>query len=169
MRPRRSSIVAGAVVVALLVAAAAVVVVPTGDSDPAAPAGTEAVGLSLAEPPPYLGVSCPDPNEIACGRVGLAVALGDPVVRLEGTVGGVPIRLHDMRAQGARVSAGLHWRGFTQRRGFISRRLGVRPDRAGGRWFGNDAPKVPVRLTGYSADGRTLSVEFRVRLSAGYG
>ena len=58
----------------------------------AALAASTVLGLSQ---PPYLGIACGGPNMTTCGRVGIAVWLRRPALRIDATVGGVSVRLHD--------------------------------------------------------------------------
>jgi hypothetical protein len=165
--PRRipaPRVVASSVAV-LLVGAAALALIAAPDRRTPPDTGSAAVQL---ERTPYLGVACPKPNRIECGRVGLYVWLERPLARLEAVIAGRQIQLTD-RGHGPSRAKGVDFEGFLQRRSFISRVLGVRPDTASGKWIGSDAPRVKVRLIGYTADGRSTTKTVRLRLAAGYG
>jgi hypothetical protein len=43
---------------------------------------------------PYTGVACPQPNAIACGRVGLAIWLKRPAISVNATIAGQALELN---------------------------------------------------------------------------
>ena len=153
------------IVVAVVALATAVLLVALPDKAGPPPAGDgAAVGKLALEQHPYLGVSCPEPNVIDCGRVGFTVWLREPAARVDATLAGEPLRLHAKPEGGGRV-----FEGFLQKKGFVAG-LGVRPDRPDGTWEGrNGMPAVPVRLTAVSEDGKRSAIELRTRLKPGYG
>ena len=136
---------------------------------------------------PYMGVSCPVANSIACDRVGLAVWLKRPAVSVTATIAGAHLALSDhgdTRYQGDQPRTAFD--GFLQPANIVSRfhvrpvkgnlvytthghvRVAVRPRM----WFGDagDYPApVPVRLTIHEPGGRTVVTRADVGLATGWG
>ena len=135
--------------------------------------------------PPYMGVSCPVANSIACDRVGLAVWLKRPAVSVTASIAGARLTLDgsDMQSSVPRAPRRA-FDGYVQPAGIVSR-LHVRPV-AGDvvyskhghvhvalrhqMWYGegNTAP-APVQLTIQEVDGRSVITHVDVSLSAGWG
>jgi hypothetical protein len=121
---------------------------------------------------PYMGVHCPRANSIACDRVGLAIWLRRPAVRVRGTIAGQPVVLdwfgdeHRVGPQPARRDLD----GYLQPAHIVAR-LGVHPD-PHGRWYGSQTGTWPaplVRLTITFADGHRVATQMHVALSTGWG
>lgn len=120
---------------------------------------------------PYMGVHCAQANSVVCDRVGLAVWLRHPAVRVRATIAGQPLAL-DWYGDQHRVGplpARTLLDGYLQP-AHITTLLGVRPD-PGGWWAGNAAnsPAPIVRLWITYADGQPLTTRLRVPLSPGWG
>jgi hypothetical protein len=122
---------------------------------------------------PYLGVACPGaPNSIKCDRVGLAVWLKRPAIRVGATVTGrqvtmrIPRTFRPSRYLGRR---GEYWEGFLQPAGLISGPLRVRPDRGRYIWFGRHPVHAKVRIAAFYRDGSSSSTVVRVSLRPGWG
>ncbi|MEX2195447.1 MAG: hypothetical protein WD844_09190 [Thermoleophilaceae bacterium] len=109
---------------------------------------------------PYMGVSCPAPNTIACDRVGLSVWLREPARRVDATIAGRPLALDDPQWSGPLESGGRRiFAGFLQPAGLIDGPLRV--DRP---------PVIPdVRLRIRRHDGSVDTIETRVGLAPGWG
>ena len=119
---------------------------------PAALTASAALGLFQ---PPYLGVACHGSNTTTCGRIGIAVWLRGPARRVDASLAGVTVRLHDDGL------AGQYWTGYaTLPPGW----LGLPP-----RWYGTKPTKwLLLRLTIRRADG-TARGAVRSFLHAGFG
>ncbi len=134
--------------------------------------------------PPYLGVSCPVANSIACDRVGLAVWLKRPAVSVTATIDGahLPLNRYGVGAANAPIPR-RQFSGFLQPAGIASR-LHVRPvdghvnttgqghaqvSVAPQMWLGQSAPAPNVQLTIHTTSGQTLTTHLRVGLYAGWG
>lgn len=120
-----------------------------------------APGELFAEPP-YMGVSCPEPNSIACDRVGLAIWLREPAEAVTAEIEGRPLSLAEAGAGGP-----THFQGFLQPAGLRDGPLRVRTE-GGARYTGRTPVEARVRVRVQRAD-RTESTELKVRLSAGWG
>ncbi|HWH11596.1 MAG TPA: hypothetical protein VG165_10760 [Solirubrobacteraceae bacterium] len=120
---------------------------------------------------PYMGVSCPVANSIACDRVGLAVLLRRPAYSVTATIAGRPLDL-DYRTwapghapRGPRTA----FSGFLRPAGIVSN-LHVSPDNGRDGWFGTRFPEPPlVRLRVRYAGGNTITTQLRVNLATGWG
>jgi hypothetical protein len=133
-----------------------------------------AASLRLAQQP-YAGVRCPGPNSIACDRVGLAVWLVKPAVRLTATVAGKPIRMaiparvrhepggyycaHSCYFEGALRPAGLLQPGPLQ----------IHPDAGKYFWAGRHPRALRIRLVAFYRNGTAASTTVRVLLHPGWG
>jgi hypothetical protein len=105
--------------------------------------------------PPYLGIACPGPNTTTCGRVGIAVWLRGPARRVDATIAGVTVRLHDDGL------AGQYWTGYAT---LPLGRLGLPPH-----WYGSKPTKwLLLRLAIRRANG-TARGAVRAFLHAGFG
>ena len=114
---------------------------------------------------PYMGVSCAAPNSIGCDRVGLAVWLTRPAVRVTATVRG---RTFALRSPGKFVTGrGTGWEGYLQPAG-----LGKPPFEVvtrDGRWEGDPPVTVAVELRAEFADGSSGTRTTRLLLHPGWG
>jgi hypothetical protein len=105
--------------------------------------------------PPYLGIACPGPNTTTCGRVGIAVWLHGPARRVDASLAGVTVRLHDDGLAGQ------------YRTGYAT--LPPGPLGLPLRWYGTKPPKwLLLRGTIRRADGTTGGA-VRSFLHAGLG
>jgi hypothetical protein len=112
---------------------------------------------------PQVGVACPTASSIACDRVGLAVWLERPAVRVVATIEGQRVRLHPPRAQGGR------WEGFLQPAGLIDGPLRVIPDRDRSFWQGTHPRDAHLTTVITRAAGRIDRASLAVPLRAGWG
>ena len=141
----------------------------------AAPQGAAAGGSLRLAQQPYAGVRCPGPNSIACDRIGLAVWLVRPAIRLTATVAGKPIRMaipsrfrkgrgsyycaHNCYFEGALHPAGL----------LTSGPLHIRPDAGKYYWEGRHPRPLRVRLVAFYRDGSRAATTVRIWLRPGWG
>jgi hypothetical protein len=121
---------------------------------------------------PYMGVRCPIANSITCDRIGLAIWLRHPAVHVTASIAGQPLVLDwfgDERRVGP-LPARTELDGYLQP-AHITTVLGVRPD-SSGMWYGDTRATWPsplVRLWITFADGKRVTTQLRVNLSAGWG
>jgi hypothetical protein len=121
---------------------------------------------------PYMGVRCPIANSITCDRVGLAIWLRHPAVHVTAAIAGQPLVLDwfgDERRVGP-LPARTELDGYLQP-AHITTLLGVQAD-SPGMWYGNTRARWPsplVRLWITFADGKRVTTQLRVNLSAGWG
>lgn len=190
-RRRRYRQFALAVLAAVVIAALVWVTIPHGHGAPAGsssprPPRPDVIAASrVLSKSPYLGVSCPIANSIACDRVGLAVWLKRPALSVTATIAGAPLALN--RYGDAPVNAPVPRRqftGFLRPAGIVSR-LHIRPVDGNeiftkhGRtrvlvghqmWFGEGNARSPlIRLTIRYASGQTIITQRRVGLATGWG
>lgn len=119
---------------------------------------------------PYMGVSCPSSNSIACDRVGLAVWLRRPAI-VTATIAGAPLKLntphwsyvtHDN-------SGPLYvYAGFLQPAG-LTTRLHVTPESKTQTWLGTNAPSPSVWFRIDYGHGDIVITHENVFLEAGWG
>jgi hypothetical protein len=127
---------------------------------------------------PYLGVACPQPNAIACDRVGLAVSLKRPAISVDATIAGQALKLDWFGEQPrfASTKPRTAFAGYLQPAG-LTTRLHVRPTeaarwdplcdcRVGAVWNGRDAPQPIVELEIHYPDGTRVLTLLRVGLVA---
>lgn len=176
--------VASAIAVAIVAGLASIGSRSSGSS---IPDGVEAVAPSaVLSGGPYVGVSCPVANSIACDRVGLAVTLKHPAESVTATIAGARLTMNyrgDLRYRGA--APRTEFDGFLQPAGIVSR-FHVKPVegsvvyRSHGHlhiavrhqmWFGDvrDYPApVSLRLAIHEPDGRTLITHTTIELATGW-
>jgi hypothetical protein len=118
--------------------------------------------------PPYLGVVCPGSNSIACDRVGLAVWLVKPAVRVTASVTGLPRIPSDFRPTPSLGPRGGYREGFLQPAGLKEGPLRVRPDAEGLTWFGRHPVETSLRITAHYRDG-SETIVVRTQLRPGWG
>jgi hypothetical protein len=115
---------------------------------------------------PYMGVSCPAPNDVRCDRVGLAVWLERRAERVTAWIAG---RRVELRSPGDFVTGrGTGWEGYLQPAGMTSdgpMRVTGDPEH----WEGDPPVTVPVRLEARYPDGATASRTLRLLLHPGWG
>lgn len=121
---------------------------------------------------PYMGVRCPAANSISCDRVGLAVWLRNPAVRVTATIAGQPLVLEwfgDRRRVGP-LPPRSELDGYLMP-AHITTRLGVRPNSLG-LWFGDATAPWPSPLVKFwltYRNGQHITTELHVALSTGWG
>jgi hypothetical protein len=130
---------------------------------------------------PYMGVACPQPNAISCGRLGLAVWLKRPAISVDATIAGQPLSLdwfgEERRFASSRPRTAFD--GYLQPAG-LTTRLHVRPTegasmdpvcgcRVGPVWYGGDAPRPVVQLRILYPDHTRVLTRLDVHLSDGWG
>ena len=161
--------------------AVAAVAVGCGDQDDDGQAGTGSVAGPAEESvevpaqevlrrDPYVGVSCPEPNTYACDRVGLAVWLEEPAVRVDAAIAGRELELDDPEWSGA-AERGQRtmFAGFLQPAGLVDGPIALTDDDGPGRWIGREPVVAPVELEVTDPDGGTTTTRVDVTLSAGWG
>ncbi len=115
---------------------------------------------------PYVGVSCPQPNSIACDRVGLAVWMRAPAAGVTAEIDGRPLRLH---AGGLGGQGPTYWEGYLQPAGPLAGPLKIGPD-DGGTWWAGQAPKNARVLLRISRPGGAIdTTRLSVNVSPGWG
>jgi len=162
----------------ILAAVALVVVVAGcgGDGEEATSTAEAPVRVranDLLKRSPYMGVSCPTANAVACDRVGLHIALLEPATRVTAEIAGRPLALDDPEWSGRlRGGEGRAFAGFLQPAGL--REPGplqvVSPDPGKDHWIGRGPVHAPVTLRVERKDGsqETTRLE-RVWLAPGWG
>jgi hypothetical protein len=128
-----------------------------------------------------MGVACPQPNAIACDRVGLAVWLKRPAISVNASIAGQPLEL-DWFGEEHRAPSNkprTEFAGYLQPAG-LTTRLHVKPTkgpsvdpvcgcRVGPVWLGADSPSPIVRLQIEYANHTRVLTQLRVGLAAGWG
>jgi hypothetical protein len=130
---------------------------------------------------PYMGVACPQPNAIACDRVGLAVWLKRPAISVNATMGGQPLKRDWFGEQPhfATNKPRTAFDGYLQPAGLITR-LHVKPTegpsidpvcgcRVGPIWYGANAPEPIVHLQIEYPNHTRVATQLHVGLAAGWG
>ena len=166
---RRRLLVAGALVAAVAVAAALSVALGDRQPAPVAPAAPAPAALALPKDP-GMGVACPEPNSVACDRVGIAVWLDSEPQRLVASVGGRSVTLRDahIRCGDDRACPRLY-QGELQPAGLLDGALKVTPDEGRHRWFGRHPVTGTLTVTATYRDGSRAAATRRVPLSPGWG
>ena len=173
-RRRHQTIAAAALASAVTVGIAA----GLASAGPGSPSGKPSSAPAIALAPstvlsqaPYMGVSCPVANSIACDRVGLAVWLTHPALSVTAVIVGARLVLDyrgEFRYRGEKPRTIFD--GFLQPASIVSR-FHVHP--VGHQmWFG-DARDYPapfsMRLTIHEPGGCTVITHTDVELSTGWG
>jgi hypothetical protein len=154
---------------ALVVAAAAAGIAAPPAAAPATPAPTVPPRTLLARAP-SLGVSCGEPNSIACDRVGVAVWLRRPARAVTATVGGRRVALDDRAWSGpARHGLRRMFVGFLHPAGLRDGPLAVVADGGRDRWTGRHSVRATVVLWVRDARGRIARTRVCVDLRPGWG
>jgi hypothetical protein len=158
----------------LVSALAAAFVAGCGDEDAQQSGGGDREARTAAEEllsrESYMGMSCRIANSFACDRVGLAVWLREPAVRVDATIAGGELELDDPEWSGP-VEEGERrmFAGFLQPAGLVDGPLEVTPDGGPDRWFGRDPVTTTVDLSIVRDDGATDTTSVEVPLSPGWG
>jgi hypothetical protein len=117
-----------------------------------------------------MGVSCPIANHFACDRVGLAVWLRDPAVRVDATIEGRELELDDPEwGEPPEDGERRMFAGFLQPAGLIDGPLKVTADAGPDRWIGREPVSAAVDLRIIRESGATDTTSLEVRLMAGWG
>lgn len=134
-----------------------------GDSQP-----THVSAGKLLSRDPYMGVSCKVPNSFSCDRVGLAVWLREPAVRVNAAIAGRELQLADPEWSGrAEDGERRMFAGFLQPAGLIDGPLQVTPDAGPDRWIGREPVTAAVELWATGDDGAATTTTLDVGLSPG--
>ena len=119
---------------------------------------------------PYMGVSCRTPNSIACDRVGLAVWLREPAVRVDAEIAGRALELDDPDwSEPANADERRMFAGFLEPAGLFDGPLEVTPDAGPDRWIGRKPVSATVDLRIIRNDGTATTTTLEVPLSPGWG
>lgn len=120
---------------------------------------------------PYMGVSCPRANSIACDRVGLAIGLRKPARSVIAVVGGRRFALDDGELRGSPKPHGIRraFAGFLQPAGLRNGPLRVQVENGRNRWTGVKPVNARVRLLVTYANGTEATTSLTVPLMAGWG
>jgi hypothetical protein len=129
----------------------------------ASPPAPRGAADRLFSQPPSVGVACPRANSIACDRVGVAIWLRRPAVRVTAVVNGLRLRL---RAPRTRTG---WWEGYLQPAGLLDGALRVTPDRGTRSWQGTHPRSAIVAVTATRRSGATERATTVVALRAGWG
>jgi hypothetical protein len=139
---------------------------PFGKDSCDASKGLGARGQRFLRRGPYLGVSCPQANSIACDRVGLQVWLKRSAARVTATINGQPLMLH---AGGLGGRGPTYWEGYLQPAGMLGGPLKVTPDRGRYFWQGRHPKDARVVIAIHRRNGSTDEASLSVALRAGWG
>jgi hypothetical protein len=190
-RRRRYRQFALAALAAVAIAALVWVAIPLGSGSPPGSAAPQPLrsdvipASRVLSKSPYLGVSCPIANSIACDRVGLAVWLRRPAVSVTATIAGTPLALNQHGPQPDHLPLPRReFYGYLQPARIVSR-LHIRPVMGNEiitkhghtrvvvrrqMWFGEGNARSPlIRLTVHYPDGQTIITQRRVGLATGWG
>ena len=116
----------------------------------------------------YVGVSCPEPNSIACDRVGVFVSTTDKPDYVVATIDGHSLRLTD---PGWQRDGAASFEGFLQTPGLLHEGPLAVEATSSDRWVGDPPVSVRLELRAVYLERETVAetVLPAVRLSAGYG
>jgi hypothetical protein len=145
---------------------ASTMLIPVGDTLRGCPT-RPAPGALPAGAMPYLGVSCPVGNSIACDRVGIGVTLARPATLVTVQLAGRTVALSPPPADSPGCNC---WLGYLSPAGL--RRPGPLhvPVPAGQTaWAGEPVVEPFVRLTVYLPDGTVATLSGRDYVHAGFG
>ena len=126
--------------------------------------------LTAAAQQPYDGVRCPGPNAMACDRIGLAVWLVRPAIRLTAPVAGKPIRMaipsRFRKGRGSYYCAhNCYFEGALHPVVLLtSGPLHIRPDAGKYYWEGRHPRSLRVRLAAFYRDGSRAATTVRIWL-----
>jgi hypothetical protein len=164
---RRRLLVAATLVAAVAVAVAVAVAQSAGDRS--VPAAAPPATLALPRDP-GMGVACPEPNSIACDRIGIAVWLDSAPRRLVARVGGRSVVLRDAHIRcGADASCPRLYQAMLQPAGLLDGALKVTPDEGRYRWLGRHPVVGTLTVTATYRDGSRAVATRRVPLAPGWG
>ncbi|HVC86316.1 MAG TPA: hypothetical protein VNC40_02700 [Gaiellaceae bacterium] len=121
-------------------------------------------------PGPYVGVDCPGAlNSIACDRLGIAVQLLRPAVRIDVLAEGRAVSMRTTSKYAPHAVRGTFWVGFLQPAGLLNGPLKIQPDEGRTYWVGRHPAFVSLRITAHYADGSVASVHERTPIRPGWG
>jgi hypothetical protein len=164
---RRRLLVAATLVAAGAVAVAVAVAQSAGDRS--VPAAAPPATLALPRDP-GMGVACPEPNSIACDRIGIAVWLDSAPRRLVARVGGRSVVLRDAHIRcGADASCPRLYQAMLQPAGLLDGARKVTPDEGRYRWLGRHPVVGTLTVTATYRDGSRAVATRRVPLAPGWG
>jgi hypothetical protein len=164
---RRRLLVAATLVAAVAVAVAVAVAQSAGDRS--VPAAAPPATLALPRDP-GMGVACPEPNSIACDRIGIAVWLDSAPRRLVARVGGRSVVLRDAHIRcGADASCPRLYQAMLQPAGLLDGARKVTPDEGRYRWLGRHPVVGTLTVTATYRDGSRAVATRRVPLAPGWG
>ena len=112
-----------------------------------------------------MGVSCRVPNSFRCDRVGLAVWLREPALKVRAAIGGRAFSLDDPARHGERRT----FAGFLQPAGLLDGPMQITPDAGPDRWVGRKPVSAPVKLWIVRDHGESITTTIDVKLMAGWG
>ena len=115
---------------------------------------------------PELGVACPQPNSLACDRIGVGVWLERPAVGVRVAIAGRAVSLH---AGGFGGRAPKYWEGYPQPAGLLAGPLKVTPDRGRYFWAGSHAKYARLVITVYRTRQPAVTTTRIVQLGPGWG
>ena len=114
-----------------------------------------------------MGVACPEGNDIRCDRVKIAVWVSEPARNVSARIGKMNFEMGALALGDEPL--GTFWQGVLQPAGLLDGPLRLSPDTVNdGRWFGEEAPIVDVRIEILAGD-RTVVETVPVTLRPGYG
>ncbi|MGH2875276.1 MAG: hypothetical protein ACRDNJ_10180 [Solirubrobacteraceae bacterium] len=113
---------------------------------------------------PFLGVSCPEPNSIACGRVGIGVHLSRRATLVVVRVAGQLVTLSPPSPRPDDL-----WLGYLFDAGLRHGSLFVRIPPTARRWSGIPEIHAHVRVTAFFPNGRAAALNTTVPLHPGFG
>jgi hypothetical protein len=117
-----------------------------------------------------MGVSCRIPNSFACDRIGLAVWLREPAVRVSAAIADRRFELDDPSWSGRPADGRRRmFAGFLQPAGLLDGPLKVTADDGPDRWIGRTPVSADVRLWITYDDHRTAVTTVDIGLAAGWG
>jgi hypothetical protein len=165
-RTRRRRLLVAATLVAAVAVAVAVAQSAGDRSIPVAPAPA-----ALALPrDPGMGVACPEPNSIACDRIGIAVWLDSEPQRLVARVGGRSVALRDAHIRcGAGASCPRLYQAMLRPAGLLDGALKVTPDEGRHRWLGRHPVAGTLTIIATYRGGSRAVATRRVPLAPGWG
>jgi hypothetical protein len=172
-RRRRRRIAIGFSVASLAAGALIAVLIDEGrgPTKPSEPAPLVVRPERVLVRPPYMGVSCPRANSIACDRVGLAVYTPGSASSVRALIGGRAVELTDDPALVGPYRPGRPrmFVGFLHHAGLRHGALAVRVENGRNRWTGLHPVHAQVRLLITFRDHFREATSLNVPLQPGWG
>ncbi|MGH2892697.1 MAG: hypothetical protein ACRDPM_05435 [Solirubrobacteraceae bacterium] len=138
--------------------------IPIGNTLRGCPAPSSLQPLSTTATP-FLGVSCPVPNSIACDRVGIGVHLSRTATLVVARIDG---RLVTLSPPTDPPPDNL-WLGYLDRAGPRHGPLNVQIESNTQQWSGTPEVNAHVRVTAFFPNGRAAALNATVLLHPGFG